>query len=61
MSSEVQDWEIDDFVVFYYRKGITTVYLTTHDQQAFYQKLGYCLCEPIVVFGGMSQSLTQVI
>jgi len=31
--------------------GFTNLYLSTHDQQGFYMKLGYELCEPICYFG----------
>lgn len=39
-------------VIYTYRLGVTTVYLTTFDQQEFYAKLGYEFSDPIVVFGG---------
>ncbi|XP_062585058.1 N-alpha-acetyltransferase 80-like [Saccostrea cucullata] len=32
-------------------KGITTIYLSTHDKQNFYKHLGYAFCDPIVSFG----------
>ena len=31
--------------------GFTYLYLSTHDQQGFYTKLGYELCEPVCHFG----------
>ncbi|CAL8110864.1 unnamed protein product [Orchesella dallaii] len=40
--------------------GITTVYLTTFDQQGFYSRLGYELCDPIVVFGGSIRLIEKV-
>ncbi|XP_021947363.1 N-alpha-acetyltransferase 80 isoform X2 [Folsomia candida] len=40
----------------YVKWGIRIIYLTTHDQQGFYEKLGYSLCEPVVVYGGKCSS-----
>lgn len=34
--------------------GIETVYLSTFDQQRFYSRLGYVICEPINIFGNRS-------
>ena len=31
--------------------GFSYLYLSTHDQQGFYTKLGYELCEPVCHFG----------
>jgi len=35
------------------------VYLTTHDQQGFYERLGYRMCDPIVIYGGKPNFLTN--
>ncbi|XP_063703260.1 N-alpha-acetyltransferase 80 [Culicoides brevitarsis] len=35
-------------------KGIETIYLSTYDQQRFYSRLGYDICEPINIFGNRS-------
>ncbi len=32
--------------------GFSTVYLSTHDQQVFYGKLGYEFCPPVCIYGG---------
>lgn len=32
--------------------GFTTIYLSTHDQQVFYGKLGYEFCPPVCIYGG---------
>lgn len=32
--------------------GFSTIYLSTHDQQVFYGKLGYEFCAPISIYGG---------
>ncbi|MPC23777.1 N-alpha-acetyltransferase 80-like [Portunus trituberculatus] len=32
--------------------GFTTMYLSTHDQQVFYGKLGYEFCPPVCIYGG---------
>lgn len=34
--------------------GIETIYLSTYDQQRFYSRLGYDICEPINIFGNRS-------
>lgn len=34
--------------------GIETIYLSTIDQQRFYSRLGYDICEPINIFGNRS-------
>lgn len=41
------------------RKGITTLYLSTHDKQDFYKHLGYKFCEPIVSFGVNTDNLPE--
>ncbi|XP_064603557.1 N-alpha-acetyltransferase 80-like isoform X2 [Liolophura sinensis] len=41
------------------RKGFQTMYLTTHDKQGFYQRLGYEFCEPVVSFGGDFANLPE--
>lgn len=41
------------------RKGITTLYLSTHDKQDFYKHLGYTFCEPIVSFGVNTDHLPE--
>ncbi|KAG0728771.1 N-acetyltransferase 6 [Chionoecetes opilio] len=32
--------------------GFSTIYLSTHDQQVFYGKLGYEFCAPVCIYGG---------
>lgn len=32
--------------------GFSIMYLSTHDQQVFYSKLGYDFCPPISIYGG---------
>lgn len=32
--------------------GFSIVYLSTHDQQVFYGKLGYDFCPPVSIYGG---------
>nr|XP_045582388.1 N-alpha-acetyltransferase 80-like [Procambarus clarkii] len=32
--------------------GFNTIYLSTHDQQVFYNKLGYEFCAPVCIYGG---------
>ena len=32
--------------------GFSTIYLSTHDQQIFYGKLGYEFCAPVCIYGG---------
>lgn len=44
-----------------FSKGVEVIHLTTHNQQGFYQKLGYEFCDPIVVFGQCPQHLQKVI
>ena len=34
--------------------GFTSAYLSTHDQQGFYYKLGYEFCAPVSVFGAVN-------
>lgn len=41
------------------RKGITKLYLSTHDKQDFYKHLGYKFCEPIVSFGVNTDNLPE--
>ncbi|XP_066993981.2 N-alpha-acetyltransferase 80 [Anabrus simplex] len=31
--------------------GMQTVFLSTHDQQGFYKKLGYAECAPVTIYG----------
>jgi len=38
--------------------GITTLYLGTHDKQAFYEHVGYELCQPVVSLGSASTLLS---
>lgn len=33
--------------------GFSTIYLSTHDQQVFYGKLGYEFCPPVCIYGGV--------
>ncbi|KAK3852338.1 hypothetical protein Pcinc_041069 [Petrolisthes cinctipes] len=41
----------------YARKcGFTTVFLSTHDQQEFYARLGYEFCAPVCIYGGVVNS-----
>lgn len=35
------------------------MYLTTHDKQGFYERLGYEFCEPVVSFGGDFANLPE--
>ncbi|XP_048733979.1 N-alpha-acetyltransferase 80-like isoform X2 [Ostrea edulis] len=41
------------------RKGMTTLFLSTHDKQDFYKHLGYTFCEPIVSFGVNTDNLPE--
>lgn len=34
--------------------GMSCIYLSTKGQEEFYRKLGYCECEPISIYGGVS-------
>lgn len=39
--------------------GFKYLYLSTHDQQGFYTKLGYELCEPVCHFGAGTLPIPQ--
>lgn len=41
------------------RLGITTLYLSTHDKQDFYNHIGYEYCNPVVSCGAASAFLTE--
>nr|XP_022333753.1 N-acetyltransferase 6-like isoform X2 [Crassostrea virginica]XP_022333755.1 N-acetyltransferase 6-like isoform X2 [Crassostrea virginica] len=41
------------------RKGMTTLYLSTHDKQDFYKHLGFTFCDPIVSFGVNTDNLPE--
>ncbi len=36
-------------------RGFKTIYLSTHDQEGFYNRLGFQLCEPICFYGGSTK------
>ena len=39
-------------------KGFKTLYLSTHDQEAFYSRLGFTLCEPVCYYGAGTLIIT---
>lgn len=39
--------------------GFSTAFLSTHDQQGFYGKLGYDFCEPICHYGSVAHRSTS--
>ncbi|KAK2145583.1 hypothetical protein LSH36_670g00041 [Paralvinella palmiformis] len=42
------------------RLGYTTLYLTTHDKQLFYEHVGYSYCKPVISLGSASKLLSSV-
>ena len=58
--------QIEQFLFFFFyicgiffRKGMTTLYLSTHDKQDFYKHLGFIFCDPIVSFGVNTDNLPE--
>jgi hypothetical protein len=46
-------------IVYTNRCGLKVLYLTTHDKQGFYERLGFEYCSPIVSFGSASGLLSE--
>lgn len=40
---------------------LSTIYLSTKDKVSFYSKLGYCICEPISIYGTFSKTVNNVL